>query len=403
MSTSRASGAHALVFGASGLIGWALVDELLKGYPENSTFSKVAALVNRPLNIENSYWPTPDRSRPELQLISGINLASGTIEEFTEVMKEKVVGIEAVTHVYYFAYKQDDNSRVETAENAKMLERAMGALTALYPKLEFIVIPSGSKGYGIHLETKPFKAPYTEDMILPNPNDSSIHYAAFQHLLTEKSKGKQWTWCDVRPDAVVGFAPTGSTYNLTAHWATYLSLYANIESAGSSVAFPGTENAYNSLFNEASSSIIARLAIWASLHPEVSASQIINVADSAKAESMRDRWPKIASWFGLVGVGPASESSEAPLLPSQYAHRHEKALKENGIGILIWKAEFLDSYGFYLDFDRQMSLEKCRRAGFEEEKDPNEGWFDAFEKFRGAGMILGQWRRVLGFEQRWGF
>lgn len=102
MSTSRTSGAHALVFGASGLIGWALVDELLKGYPRDNRFSKVTALVNRPLRIENSYWPTPDSSRPDLQLLSGINLASGTVEEFTEMLREQVAGIETVTHVYYF-------------------------------------------------------------------------------------------------------------------------------------------------------------------------------------------------------------------------------------------------------------------------------------------------------------
>ncbi|KAF2493652.1 hypothetical protein BU16DRAFT_573851 [Lophium mytilinum] len=389
MSTSRTSGAHALVFGASGLIGWALVDELVKGYPGDNTFSKVTALVNRPLSIENSYWPTPDPSRPELQLLSGINLASGTVEEFTEVLREQVAGIETVTHVYYFAYKQDDNPKIEIEANAKMLERAIGALTKLSPELSFVVVPSGTKGYGIHLETKPFKTPYTEDMVLPSSNDSSVHYAEFQNILTEKSEGKKWTWCDVRPDAVIGFAPTGSTYNLTAHWATYLSLYANVEGAGSSVAFPGTENAYNSLLNEASSSTIARLAIWASLHPEVSAGQLFNVADSARAESMRDRWPKIASWFGLMGIGPAPESDEASLLPSKYVQKHEKVLKEKGMGVLVWKAEFLDSYGFYLDFDRQMSLEKCRKAGFEEEKDPNEAWFGAFEKFRGAGMILG--------------
>jgi hypothetical protein len=103
---------------------------------------------------------------------------------------------------------------------------------------------------------------------------------------------------------------------------------------------------------------------------------------------MRQRWPNTAAWFGLVGAGPASKGSEALQLSSHYIQKHAEVLKERRMGSLVWKAEFLDQYGFYLDFDRQMSLEKCRRAGFEEERDPSEGWVGGFEKFRGASMIL---------------
>jgi len=103
---------------------------------------------------------------------------------------------------------------------------------------------------------------------------------------------------------------------------------------------------------------------------------------------MRERWPKIAAWFGLVGTGPVSEPNETTLLPGQYIQKHAKVLVEKGLGNLVWKPEFLDSYGFYLDFDRQIRLDKCQQAGFIAERDPNEGWFEAFEKFKRAGMIL---------------
>jgi len=38
---------------------------------------------------------------------------------------------------------------------------------------------------------------------LPEPYDSNIYYHAFQEMLGTQSKGKNWTWCDVRPDAIV--------------------------------------------------------------------------------------------------------------------------------------------------------------------------------------------------------
>jgi len=52
----NSSNLHALVFGASGVAGWSVVDQILSNYPREGTFSKVTALVNRPLNFEESYW-----------------------------------------------------------------------------------------------------------------------------------------------------------------------------------------------------------------------------------------------------------------------------------------------------------------------------------------------------------
>ena len=94
------SGAHALVFGASSLASWGVVEQLLSDYPVKGTFSNVTALVNRPLNISDSYWPTP-RS-PELELVSNVNLAEGTGDEFTGLLKGKVRDIANVTHCFYF-------------------------------------------------------------------------------------------------------------------------------------------------------------------------------------------------------------------------------------------------------------------------------------------------------------
>jgi hypothetical protein len=82
------SGAHALVFGASDLGGWAVVDQLLHNYPAKDTFSKVTALVNRQLDVSESYWPS--HSSVALDLLSNVNLAERTVEEFTALLKRKV-------------------------------------------------------------------------------------------------------------------------------------------------------------------------------------------------------------------------------------------------------------------------------------------------------------------------
>ena len=95
-------GTHALVFGASGLAGWGVVDQLLDNYPVEGTFTKVTVLVNRPLSVADSFWPSPSSSRSKLEVVSNVNLTEGSIEEFTALLKGKVEDIAKVTHAFYF-------------------------------------------------------------------------------------------------------------------------------------------------------------------------------------------------------------------------------------------------------------------------------------------------------------
>ena len=89
---------HALVFGASGISGWAIVNQILSDYPAKDVFSAVTALTNRPLPAEYALWPKDSR----LDVVSGLDLMKGSQEELEASMKEKIKGIENVTQVFYF-------------------------------------------------------------------------------------------------------------------------------------------------------------------------------------------------------------------------------------------------------------------------------------------------------------
>jgi nucleoside-diphosphate-sugar epimerase len=93
---TSAGGNHALIFGASGITGWAIVNEILNGYPDRSTFSKVTALTNRPLTQEVSQWPSDDR----LNIVSGLNLLEGSQQDLEKSLRARVDGVDTVTHVY---------------------------------------------------------------------------------------------------------------------------------------------------------------------------------------------------------------------------------------------------------------------------------------------------------------
>lgn len=132
---------HALIFGASGINGWAVVNQMLLGYPDQSTFSKVTALTNRPLSLEVSQWPSSDK----LNIVSGLDLLKGDQSELEQTLKAKVGNIETVSHVYFFAYIIDADPAKEVTINKDLLQRAISAIENLSPNLKFVVLPTGTK------------------------------------------------------------------------------------------------------------------------------------------------------------------------------------------------------------------------------------------------------------------
>lgn len=95
---SGLKGRHALVVGASGITGWAVVNQLLRGYPQKGVFSKVSAVTNRPLALQDTLWPASD----SLRLVSGVDLNSASQEELEGQMRSKIKDIENVTDIYFY-------------------------------------------------------------------------------------------------------------------------------------------------------------------------------------------------------------------------------------------------------------------------------------------------------------
>lgn len=100
-TTMSSSDNHAIVFGAGGLLGWAVLNQLLSGYPSPGSFSRVTAVMNRP--VAESDLQLPESSgRPAFQMASGVNLLSGTAEDLATALKDKVPSVGTVTHVFCF-------------------------------------------------------------------------------------------------------------------------------------------------------------------------------------------------------------------------------------------------------------------------------------------------------------
>jgi nucleoside-diphosphate-sugar epimerase len=128
----------ALVFGASGVTGHALLKALL-AHESHAVFSRVIGLTNRPLASEIAFLPSDER----LELYSDIDLLN---REESLLKLQHVPNIQQVTHVYYAAYSGHGSGFEELKRvNVEMLTNAVGGVEICCPGLRFITLNTGGK------------------------------------------------------------------------------------------------------------------------------------------------------------------------------------------------------------------------------------------------------------------
>ncbi|KAJ5908728.1 hypothetical protein N7495_001410 [Penicillium taxi] len=387
---------HAVVFGSSGINGWALVNQLLSGYPSANTFSRVTAISNRPFTNDEAKWPNDVHSR--LHILSGIDLMKGDDNALLKELSAQIPSVSTITHIYYAAYQSCDDPSEECRLNKEMLRAAVNALEILSPKLTFVTLITGTKAYGIQmLDNFPFKeqVPLKEDLPrIPADWAKDLFYYHQVDLLQELSLGKPWSWCEVRPDVIVGVAPFGNANCMAQTMGIYLGLYRALEGEGARIPFPGNETTWQLLSTDSNQDIIARFCIFASLQDRKDVhTRAFNIADSETPASWSQRWPVLAAFFGLEGVGP----QEASPHPTEYIDRHwdqfkelchQNGLREDVIHKSVHNTGSRMGSLRLMSFNRPFDLGRARALGFTEVMDVRTSWYTAFNRVRQAKIML---------------
>ncbi|KAE8353463.1 hypothetical protein BDV28DRAFT_148042 [Aspergillus coremiiformis] len=383
---------HAVVLGCSGINGYALVSQLLSGFPR-SAFARVTALSNRPFTPYEGQWLASDR----LSIVSGIDLLTGNDIALANALETQVPSVHTVSHIYYAAYSPRSDPVEECQMNKEMLRATVQAFEKLSPRLSFVTLITGTKAYGVCLLDKfPFRGqvPLSEDLPrVPAEYAKDLFYYHQVDLLQELSAGKSWSWCEVRPDVIVGVAPFGNEHCLAQTMGIYLSMYRELEGEGARVAFPGNETTWHLESTDSNQDIIARFCIHASLQPlhKVHA-RAFNIADGPLPVSWSQRWPILAAYFGLEGTGP----DDSVLHPMEYIDRHwseiqqlcqRRGLKEDVIYRSMHNTGAKMGILRLMDFDRPLDLSRSRQLGFNEELDTAGSWYRAFDRVREAKII----------------
>ena len=262
----------------------------------------------------------------------------------------------------------------------------------LCPNLQFWTLQTGGKAYGVEFVDKSidYNPPLKESMPrIPEPYASNIFYYSQYDKMVEMSEGKSWKFCEIRPDAIIGFVPQNNAMNLAQAIGLFLAMYLSFEGKGAEVPFPGDEAAYNALHTDTSQDILARFHIYASLHPDAVSKRAFNIADGDVC-TWKQVWPGLCAHFGLKGVGPDSSRSTG----AEWMQKHkdgwgqwvrENRLKEGALEATNWG--FMSGIMGSIDFDRQYDLSACREVGFREMVPTTMGYALTFDRMRSAKII----------------
>jgi nucleoside-diphosphate-sugar epimerase len=293
--------------------------------------------------------------------------------------REKLSGLTEATHLFYAAFQPSAGEAAgyaaNVAPNLAMLVNAVSGIDAAAAGPERVVLVTGTKYYGAHLG--PFKTPARET----DPRHEGPDYYFDQiDWLTEFQRGKRWTWTELRPQTLCGFAP-GTAMSLMSVIAVYAAMRKEL---GLALAFPGT--AWEPLYQVTESAHFAEAALWAATEPRC-ANQAYNITNGDYFR-WRHVWPRIAEVFGMPAAGPEPVSlvktmgDKAPLWEAMVRrhglkpHRYEE--------VVAWP---FGDYVFGCNWDVMSSVTKARQHGFHAVVDSAEMFVRLLRRFREERIV----------------
>ena len=341
----------ALVVGASGIIGNALV-ETLAAHPD---------------------WTVRALRRTDIQGVATIDADLHDAVATAAALRDA----EDTTHVFYAALSPHPDLAHEETVNLDMLENLLDGLKGAGAPVQRVVLYQGAKVYGVHLGKvhAPF---YENDPRYLGPN----FYYAQEDLLCARAECDGFDWSILRPDVVVGSA-AGNPMNITVTMAVYAALS---RARGLPLRFPGSAVTYRDVLAQVTDATwLARASIWAALAPAARNEAFNLVGEPFRWERI---WRHVADAFDMEVSAPQPMSlvKQMPSLAGDWAEL------ATGHGLQGPSFQKLVSWGFgdfifNCEFDVVSDMGKIRRAGFVEPSD-NEGWIrTALQQLRDKKII----------------
>ena len=336
----------ALVAGAGGIIGKALLEEIARA-PD---------------------WRGLALSRQGSDVSADLTDAAAT--------RTAMNAARETTHLFYAAYKPGGGLAEEDRINSAMLRNLLDGLRAVGAPLERVVLYQGAKVYGVHLG--PVSSPFYEDAN-PRPVGPNFYFSQEDELRRRADAGGA-EWSILRPDVVLGDA-AGNAMNI----ATVIGAYAALTRAdGAAFRFPGAAHVYDhclAQFTDAHA--LARASLWAAT-AEAARGQAFNYVHAPFR--WRRAWEKVAARFGLETGEPIpfSLAAHMPALEPVWRRIAGDLVQPDYAKAVGWG---FGDFVFGSAFDVLSDTTKIRTAGFAETLDPVDALVAAIERQIAARIL----------------
>ncbi len=282
----------------------------------------------------------------------------------------------AVTHMVYASRAPFGEGGVEDVPgNVALLRNLLDAVDI--PSLRHVHLLEGGKWYGLHLG--PMLTPTREDD--PRHLPPNFYYDQ-QDLLTERRKGKAWTWSASRPQYLIDVEP-GRPRNLI----TVIGAYAAIcKEMNAAFDFPGKIGAYHALSEVTDCTQLGRFILWCMTEPGA-ADQAFNITNGDTFRWSR-LWPRLADYFGLrCGIVRTVKlerwmADKGPVW-RRIAERH-------GLRYVDMTDVALWPYGDFvwgIDWDVVSNMNRARLAGFHDVEDTEDQFIRHLDAYRALKVL----------------
>jgi nucleoside-diphosphate-sugar epimerase len=341
----------ALVAGASGIIGNAVMNEL-KGRAD----WKVRALPRT--------------------FVDGVETIQADLLD-PDASARALAQAGDTTHVFYAALKGGRDLAEEAAINGAMLRNLLDGLKAAGARLQRVVLYQGAKVYGVHLGRA--VAPFYEDD--PRHLTPNFYYVQ-EDILRERGAAGEFEWAILRPDVVVGDI-VGNPMNIVMVMGVFAALSRE---AGVPLRFPGSPVTYNQVFAQTTDADwLARASVWAALDPRAAGEAFNLVGEPFRWERI---WRHVADSFGMEVAEP-QPFSLATQMPAM-AENWRRLAARRGLQDIPYEKLVAWPFGdfiFNTEFDMISDMGKIRRAGFTEAVRTEATVVDALERLRARKVL----------------
>jgi nucleoside-diphosphate-sugar epimerase len=350
---------HALVVGASGIIGAAMVEVLAEaGW-------QVSGLARRPAAQAGAVTPIA----ADLQDPASLQAA----------LRGKTP-----SHVFFASWLRQSTEAENIRVNAAMVRNLLDALRPA-KSVRHVALVTGLKHY-----LGPFEAyasgaqpqtPFREEQA--RLSIENFYYAQEDEVFSA-AKRDGFRWSVHRPHTVIGKA-VGNAMNM----GTTLAVYATIcRETGRPFRFPGSAAQWNGLTDMTEAHLLARHMLWAASTPQA-ADQAFNVVNG-DIFRWNWMWGRLAAWFGIEpapfdGTVHPLQQQMADDAPIWRAIAGRQKLAEPDIERLTnpWHTDA--DLGRPIEVVTDMS--KSRRLGFSLYQPTDDAFFALFERLRGDRLI----------------